>query len=187
MKRKTLSRILSLLLVLSFALSASALALHVGAADANEKTVAFNNPAIPADTNETVDLTQFGVEFSASSVSSASKITWSSSEISVSNGKVTPTKKGVYSLTATDASASKTVYLVVKAPTESEYVLFEDDFSTAAGNLKVSGGSSSTFCRPVPPEVGTASVFHFHTRRIGEAEHDDHLVTVVKFTAVFSL
>ncbi len=117
--------LLSLLLIVPMLTTA----LSVFAAD--NATVAFNNPAIPANAGQTVDLTRYSVEFSKGSATAASSITWTSSELAISSGKVTPSSKGVYKLTATSDSKSKTVYLVVKNEADTEYVLYYNDFSSA--------------------------------------------------------
>lgn len=109
--------------------------LPVTAAEASSGTVCtvtYTSPAIPADVGETVDLTKYRVATSASAYMEASDITWSSDALIVENGKVIAPAKGVYALTAKTASNTRTVYLVVKEPSETEYVLYETDFSDPA-------------------------------------------------------
>ena len=103
----------------------------VGTAAASP-VVSFSSPAIGADTGSKVTLSSYAVEFKDGTTTAANQITWSSSDITVTDGTVTPDKTGVYKLTATAGSNTKTIYLVVKAPTDTEYVLFYDDFSNAA-------------------------------------------------------
>ena len=91
--------------------------------------ISFSSPAIGADTGAKVTLSSYAVEFKDDTATAADKITWSSTDITVTNGTVTPDKTGVFKLTATAGSNTKTIYLVVKAPTDTEYVLFYDDFS----------------------------------------------------------
>lgn len=120
-----------LALIAALLILASALPITVLAADetaATEKIVAFACPAIPADTNEPVVLADYSVMFSSSAVTPKESVTWSSSDLTVTNGTVKPSARGVYVLTATFGTKSKTVYLVVKEPNETEYVLYEEDF-----------------------------------------------------------
>ena len=145
--KKTFTRFLSIILTLILlSLSLSTAALNIFAASAQNNTVTFNNPAIPANAGDTVDLSTYAVEFTKGSVTD-SGISWSSSEITVSNNKVSPSAKGVYKLTAQSGSTTKTVYLVVKAASETEYVLYYDDFSadtlanyTKSGNCSIADG-----------------------------------------------
>ncbi|MBE6592975.1 MAG: hypothetical protein E7642_03170 [Ruminococcaceae bacterium] len=92
-------------------------------------TVRYSNPAIPADVGETVDLSKYAVEFKAGEISPNSSIVWSSEEISVSDSKVTPNKKGIYKLTASNTDLERQIYLVVKEPTDDEYVIYYNDFA----------------------------------------------------------
>ncbi len=96
---------------------------------AQTAVVSFSSPAIGADTGSKVDLSTYAVQFKNGTTTAADQITWSSSDITVTGGTVTPDKTGVYKLTATAGDTTKTVYLVVKAPTDTEYVLYYDDFS----------------------------------------------------------
>ena len=106
-------------------------AVSVGAADATI-LVSYSSPAIPANVGDTIKLTSYSVAFTESAVTAADKITWSSTDITITDNAVKPTAAGVYKLTATAGSATKTVYLVVKNATDTEYVLFYDDFSDPA-------------------------------------------------------
>ncbi len=94
--------------------------------------IAYTMPAIPANAGETVDLSLYDVELTQDVRTDRSKITWSSSEITVTNKKVTPSKAGVYKLTAKSSTASKTIYLVVKNASDTEYVLYSNDFSSSS-------------------------------------------------------
>ena len=95
-------------------------------------TISQSSPAIPADVGQTVDLTQYRLQIAATTILEPDKLTWSSDEIKISNNKITPDAKGVYSLSVTNGSIKRNVYLVVKAPNETEYVLYETDFSDAS-------------------------------------------------------
>lgn len=102
------------------------------ASAAETQTVSFSSPAIGADTGSKVTLSSYAVEFKKGTVTAADKITWTSNDITITDGTVTPDKTGVFKLTATAGSNTKTIYLVVKAPADTEYVLFYDDFSDPA-------------------------------------------------------
>ena len=102
--------------------------MSAGATDASS-TVSFCSPAITADAGQTVKLSSYAVEFTSGTVTAADKISWSSADITVNDASVTPSAAGVYKLTATAGSSSKTVYLVVKNASDSEYVLYYNDFS----------------------------------------------------------
>ena len=93
------------------------------------KTVYYPAPAVFVDAGETVDLTAYDVMFTSSVVTAAELITWSSSALPVKDGTVTPPAAGVYALTATAGAQTKTVYVVAKEPSDTEYVLYQADFS----------------------------------------------------------
>ena len=98
------------------------------AKDIEPMTLSYSVPAIGANVGDTVMLSLYSVYYSTSAVMSADSIVWSSDDIDIVNGCVCPTTAGVYKLTATAGSNSKTVYLVAKNVTDTEYVLFFDDF-----------------------------------------------------------
>ena len=102
------------------------------AKDITPKTISYTVPAIGANEGDVVMLSLYSVYFTASEVKAAEDITWSSDAIAIVDGCIYPTTKGTYELTATVGSTSKKVYLVVKKETESEYVLFYDDFERDA-------------------------------------------------------
>ena len=158
--KKKLIRLLSIILTLILiTLTLSSTAVNIFAADNTKTTVAFRSPAIPASVGDTVDLTKYAVEFTSGSVTD-SGISWSSSEITVSNNKVSPSAKGVYKLTATSTSSTKTVYLVVKAANETEYVLYEDDFSAnTLNNYSTSGNCSIENGQLVLNSKGTSDAY----------------------------
>ena len=146
MKKSIFLRLISIALTVVFIAIACSMTLTTvtAASTTQNKTVSFNTPAIPADVNSTVDLSSYSVELKLGTVTASNKITWSTSDsIAISSIKVTPSAKGVYKLTASDGTTSKTVYLVVKAANETEYVLYEDDFnSDTISNYKTSGTCS---------------------------------------------
>ena len=102
------------------------------AKDITAKTISYYLPAIGANEGDVVMLSLYSVYFSSSEIKAAQDITWSSEAIAIVDGCIYPTTKGTYELTATVGSTSKKVYLVVKKETESEYVLFYDDFERDA-------------------------------------------------------
>ncbi|MBR6645538.1 MAG: hypothetical protein IKL21_07245 [Clostridia bacterium] len=94
--------------------------------------VSYTMPALPANAGETVDLSLYDVQLTQGTTTDRSKITWSSSDLTITNKKVTPSKAGVYKLTAKSGTVSKTIYLVVKNASDTEYVLYSNDFSSSA-------------------------------------------------------
>ena len=98
------------------------------AKDITPKTISFAVPAIGANIGDLVMLSLYDVYFTSSKIVAAENIVWSSEDIEIVNNQICPTEKGTYKLTATSGTSTKTVYLVVKNPTDTEYVLFLDDF-----------------------------------------------------------
>ncbi|MBO5786004.1 MAG: discoidin domain-containing protein [Clostridia bacterium] len=89
--------------------------------------ISNSSPAITADVGETIALSGYSVVFDGDT-SATTDITWKNA----SNATITsfkPTEKGVTKLTATKGSKSKTIYVVAKEADETEYVLYEADFS----------------------------------------------------------
>lgn len=145
-------RILSALLTALMLVSVLAcLPLTSGAAEADLIYASYTNPAIPAEAGKAITLANVRVAFDASNTYAAD-LTWKDE-----NGKTITTftpKAGVSKLTATSGSNSKTIYVVTKNA-DGEYVLYENDFSSATvdslkqegwlfmGNVKttVSGGA----------------------------------------------
>jgi hypothetical protein len=100
----------------------------VPASAAGEIEVGFSSPAICTDAGKAVDLTKVSVQFEAgASIIAPADIVWKDGNNTVT--AYTPAEKGVYPLTATANGKSKTVYVVAKNANESEYVLYEDDYS----------------------------------------------------------
>ncbi len=98
------------------------------AKDIYPTTVSFMVPAIGANVGDVVMLSVYSVYFTSSSLVSADQITWTSDDVKITDNCIYPTEAGTYKLTATAGTSTKTVYLVVKNPTDKEYVLFFDDF-----------------------------------------------------------
>lgn len=92
--------------------------------------VGYSSPAICTDAGKTVDLSTVAVQFTyGGEVTPASAIVWKDGDNTVTS--YTPAEKGVYPLTATGGGQTKTVYVVAKNADETEYVLYEDDYSSA--------------------------------------------------------
>ncbi len=98
-----------------------------------DKTVPFTCPAICADAGDTVKLSDYSVQFESGKTTAADKITWSSSDVEIKNGTVSPAT-GIYLLTATAEGKRKTVCLTVRAGGESEYLLYRNDFSSSTAD-----------------------------------------------------
>lgn len=153
---------------------------NVSSADAgdivieNDNIIYYTTPALPANEGEVVDLSLYDVQLSLDATTDSTRITWSSSDLTVTGKKVTAPSKGVYELKATSGSVSKTIYLIVKAENETEYVLYENDFSSNdmsdmtvlfenSSTISISNGklvldssssSGSTSCILLPEYIG---------------------------------
>ncbi len=101
------------------------------AKDITPKTISYTMPAIGANTGDTVFLSLYSVYFDNKTLVSADKITWSLNKVEIVDKQVCFDTAGVYELTATSGTSTKSVYLIVKNPTDTEYVLFSDDFNRA--------------------------------------------------------
>ncbi len=115
---------LAMVLVSSLVLGAVSMEFTANAAQTSGQVscnVKFSMPAICCDAGQKVDLTSCGVQFSASSGITTGGITWTYNGKTVTS--FTPDAKGVYALTATSGSNTKTVYVVAKNPDENEYLL----------------------------------------------------------------
>ena len=116
----TLSVIMLLPLVLVAPISAADELIYVG----------YSSPAICTDAGKTVDLTKVSVQFAYGETPAAPADTvWKDGSNTVTS--YTPAAKGVYPLTATAGGKTRTVFVVAKNANETEYVLYENDFSTA--------------------------------------------------------
>ena len=99
------------------------------AKDVSPTTVSYSVPAIGANAGDTIFLSLYSVYYNSNAVMSADSITWSSDELTITNGTVCPTEAGTYKLTATSGKNTKDVFVVAKNVTDTEYVLFFDDFN----------------------------------------------------------
>ncbi len=141
----------------------------------NDNIIYYTTPALPANAGETVDLSLYDVQLELDVTTDSTKITWSSSDLTIKNKKVTaPSSKGVYTLKAASGGISKTIYLIVKEKNETEYVLYQNDFSSNdmsdmtvlfknSSNISISNGklvldssssASSSSCLLLPEYIG---------------------------------
>ena len=136
--KRAIGLILSLIMLLTvFSAFAS-----IGASA--ETVISNTSPAIPANVGEKISLSAYSLIFDGDS-EHTSELIWkdnSGNEIS----EFTPDKKGVTALTAESGEKSKTVYVVAKEANETEYVLYEADFSafSSLDELKNEGWSIAT-------------------------------------------
>ncbi len=132
--KRTLSIILALMLI-------SAIFAAYGTVNAaDEKTViTFTNPVITANVGETVDFGNYLVKFEGDS--EASEVEWYSTADGAKLTGVQATEKGTERYTAKSGDKEMTVYLVSKEKEETEYIIFEADFSkyTSIQELKDEG------------------------------------------------
>ena len=92
--------------------------------------VGYSSPAICTDAGKKVDLTKVSVQFAYGETPAAPSATvWKDGTSTVTS--YTPAEKGVFELTATANGKTRKVYVVAKNANETEYVLYENDFSTA--------------------------------------------------------
>ena len=98
------------------------------AKDITPKTVPFSVPAIGANAGDSIMLSLYDVYFDDSTLVTADEITWSSTDIEIVDNQICPSVAGTYKLTAIAGSKTKTVYVVAKKSTDTEYALFFDDF-----------------------------------------------------------
>ncbi len=122
MKKRIFAAILALLMILPVIAS-----MPISAAE-DGITVGYSSPAICVNAGEKVDLTKVSVQFEYGA-DPVSALTWKDGDATVTS--YTPASKGVYELDATANGKTKKVYVVAKNANESEYVLYENDFSTA--------------------------------------------------------
>ncbi|MBR4279311.1 MAG: hypothetical protein IKT34_03945, partial [Clostridia bacterium] len=119
-----MKRIISTILTLAMLLSLCTVFAVTGFA---ATVISNTSPAITATVGEKITLSDYSVVFDGAT-SATSNITWKN-EAGNTITSITPTAKGVTKLTATSGSKSKTIYLVTKLASETEYVLYEVDFS----------------------------------------------------------
>ncbi|MDD4422150.1 MAG: hypothetical protein PHD46_03825, partial [Eubacteriales bacterium] len=128
------NRLLSFLLVLTVltGLLGSFPALSVGAIPPPIQ-ISNREPAILATVNTAVNLADYSVELDDGTILAASNITWYNESSPITS--FTPSEKGVTKVTAkskSNSSVSKNIYIVAKATSDTEYVLYNNDFSSSS-------------------------------------------------------
>lgn len=119
--KKTISILLSLIMLMTFFSAYAA-----GSASAVTE-ISNTSPAIPANVGEKISLSGYSLVFDGESAATSDLVWKDASGNTVT--EYTPDKKGVTELTAESGDKSKTVYVVAKEKSETEYVLYEADFS----------------------------------------------------------
>ncbi len=119
--KRTVSVILSLLLIATLFASFGTVSAAAG------KKITNTNPAITANVGDKINLSDYSVVFNGDK-DATEDINWTN-ESGNSVSDITPDKKGVTKLVASSGSKKMNVYVVAKEANETEYVLFEDDFS----------------------------------------------------------
>ena len=112
-----------------------------------ESVIWYDTPAIPVNVGETVDLDNYSIQYAENSrLFSSLNINWNSDEVTIVDNKIKINAKGVYKLVATSGTRKANVYVIAKAPTETEYVLYYNDFSSndlSDFNLMINSGSAN--------------------------------------------
>lgn len=122
-------------------------------------TVSSNSPVIPVDAGEKVSLSRYTYD-DGTTKTPFSDLTWTSDDITITDGSVTPSEKGVYKLTGTDGTLTVSVYVIAKEKDEDEYVIFESDFSDLdVSACKVLSGSYSLIDGKLQLNAGTVFLF----------------------------
>lgn len=126
MKRLSCAVIAAILVLLS-------VTVYVPAMAQEQTNITSTSPCIPADAGTEIDLSDYSVD-------GKTDIVWKDADGNTID-TFTPDAKGVYPLTAEMGTASKTIYVIAKNADESEYVLYEADFSkyTSTDELKAEG------------------------------------------------
>ena len=131
--KRTVSVILALLLI------ATVFASFGTVSAAATKKITNSNPAITANVGQKITLSDYSVVFDGDK-DATYDIAWTT-EKGASVSEITPDKKGVTKLVATSGSKKANIYVVAKEANETEYVLFEDDYSkyNSVNELKNNG------------------------------------------------
>lgn len=105
--------------------------------------VSFAKPALRCDIGETIDLTQCNVQFANNALyTKGDSLTWRLDGVEIS--EYTPTACGVTTLTASNGTDTRTIYVVTRALYESEYVLYYNDFTSAPTDFRIVEQTSGT-------------------------------------------
>ncbi len=111
-----------------------------------------SSPAIPVTVGEAVNLDDVMIEFSSNVYFRASDVNITVSDdskdaLKVENGKLSAGIAGLHSIKAEKNNIVKTVYVVARAGSEDDFVLFLDDFDTGLSDeyKRVEGFSSDIY------------------------------------------
>ncbi len=128
----------ALLLLTAAAIVAGAFVFY-GSADEPDagKLATFASPAICAEAGREIDLSTCSVQFEyGGDAVPGTEIAWTDGNGTV--GRFTPPSAGIYPLTAAYRGVAKKVWVVAAAQGSSDYVIYENDFSTdPSGALSV--------------------------------------------------
>lgn len=139
--KKLLKRIpqksLAVLLAVIMVLTSLTTMLIVSADPLTRYTVTTTDPVVPMTAGYSVNLADFDVDTGSGAVQ-ASTLAWtvdaavSADDLTITDGVISAFTRGTYKVTA----GSMTLYIVVKAPNETEYVIWEADYrDTSNDNL----------------------------------------------------
>jgi glycerophosphoryl diester phosphodiesterase len=133
--KRTVSIFLAMLLIATLFASFGT----VSAVAAKSKKITSTNPVITANVGEKISLYDYSVVFDGDS-DAVSEIKWAK-EDGAWITEITPDKKGVTKLIVSSRTKTTNVYVVAKEKNETEYVLFEDDFSkySSVNDLRSNG------------------------------------------------
>ena len=124
-KAKTFSARRIITVLFSVVIICSTLTCFPSIVSAETVTIKNVEPAILVNAGDTVNLSGYSVEFSDNTVSD--KIKWTYNGAEVKEFKAEEAK--VYPLVAESGSLKQNVYIVAKKSSDSEYVLYSNDFS----------------------------------------------------------
>lgn len=151
---KLMSIFLSLLMIaLLFGETGTAQAADIS--QAKLYPVDYGSPAIPMNSGTKLKLSELKVQFSENGeYISGDKIKWENRSddrnliLDSLQKTVSVYAKGVYPLTAAYGDSSQSVYVVAKSPEETEFVLFNDDFSSDTTALIKSAADGNDYRNP---------------------------------------
>ncbi|MBO4501695.1 MAG: hypothetical protein J5760_05580 [Clostridia bacterium] len=113
--------------ILALAMLFPAFAVAPDAAEAGAIIIEWNEPAIPADEGEVIDLSAYKVRFAENEESAEAEWEYNGKAVT----SFTPETAGVYTLTAKSGGKEKNVYVVAKKAADKEYVLYYNGFDSA--------------------------------------------------------
>lgn len=109
--------------------------------DKTKASVSYSKPAIRVDMGETVDLSNTKVQFTANTLYK-SGLSWQADGKTIT--EYTPSSAGVKALSVTDGTTTKTVYAVTRNLNDGEYVLYQNDFTSAPTDFRIVQQTSGT-------------------------------------------